>query len=282
MVLLLGTVAACGCTQTTPTPSATQSVASAGEPTPAPAAPAPLDGLWRGSWGGGERDGVVFQPVIAELLVGGDRIEWRGFRGTPSTSGTVHIDREASRLRVVPDAAPDGPQPAAIELAYDLADDRLTLTEADGNLIVFERHPTVADPLGSVQVVLVLAGGIDEAGVLEVTEFISLLAGQRGDVYYQPMSRKLSTADAAILRVQPKGVETISLDEARTLLRDPTPVAIVARDPAPALAGWEDGLWRYAGPPPPDDPSVGRMLARVLVPGTVVFILPPAALVPQP
>ena len=38
-----------------------------------------LDGDWYGSWGGGEQDGVVFQPVVAELLIEGDHVELSGF-----------------------------------------------------------------------------------------------------------------------------------------------------------------------------------------------------------
>jgi hypothetical protein len=33
-----------------------------------------ITGLWSGAWGGGGRDGVVFQPVIAELFING--ITW--------------------------------------------------------------------------------------------------------------------------------------------------------------------------------------------------------------
>ena len=40
----------------------------------------PLDGLWSGSWGGGIVDGTVFQPVLADMHVQGDRMEVSGFR----------------------------------------------------------------------------------------------------------------------------------------------------------------------------------------------------------
>lgn len=31
----------------------------------------PFEGLWAGSWGGGEADGVAFRPVKAEMLIEG-------------------------------------------------------------------------------------------------------------------------------------------------------------------------------------------------------------------
>lgn len=37
--------------------------------------PKSIEGLWSGPWGGGERNGVVFQPVMAELSIKGDQIE---------------------------------------------------------------------------------------------------------------------------------------------------------------------------------------------------------------
>jgi hypothetical protein len=46
-------------------------------------APAGLQGLWAGSWGGGQRDGVVFQPVLAEMVVHEGKIEISGFRTAP-------------------------------------------------------------------------------------------------------------------------------------------------------------------------------------------------------
>src|SRR5687768_4020615 len=49
--------------------------------------PQGLDGLWSGSWGGGERNGVVFQPVIAEMLILGDHVEIRGFPGVAKLAG---------------------------------------------------------------------------------------------------------------------------------------------------------------------------------------------------
>src|SRR4051794_18137364 len=70
-----------------------------------PADAKPLDGLWAGSWGGGERGGVVFQPVIAELVVRGDQFELTGFRGANRLAGTVTMDASARRIRFVP-AAP--------------------------------------------------------------------------------------------------------------------------------------------------------------------------------
>src|SRR5437773_1010157 len=92
---------------------------------------AALDGLWNGAWGGGMRDGVVFQPVIAELVVKGDRVELAGFRTVGRLSGTVRVDAAAKRLRITPAAAAGQPAPPAVEFAYELKGDNLTLTDAD-------------------------------------------------------------------------------------------------------------------------------------------------------
>jgi hypothetical protein len=57
-----------------------------------------LEGLWSGSWGGGERDGVVFQPVNAELVIQGDHVELYGFHNVSRLSGTVRFDAAAKKL----------------------------------------------------------------------------------------------------------------------------------------------------------------------------------------
>ena len=40
-----------------------------------PSAPKSIEGLWSGPWGGGERNGVVLQPVMAELSIKGRMIQ---------------------------------------------------------------------------------------------------------------------------------------------------------------------------------------------------------------
>jgi hypothetical protein len=59
----------------------------------------PLDGLWSGSWGGGERDGVVMQPVLAELLIDGDHVELAGFPAVGGLRGTHRIDAARPLVR---------------------------------------------------------------------------------------------------------------------------------------------------------------------------------------
>src|SRR5262245_12458797 len=87
-----------------------------------------IDGLWTGAWGGGQRDGVIFQPVIAELLVKGDYVELCGFRNLNRLTGTVRVDARAKRLHITPATSPGGPpKPRAIEFTYEFNADELTL-----------------------------------------------------------------------------------------------------------------------------------------------------------
>ena len=62
-----------------------------------------MEGLWSGGWGSlvGD-DGVVYQPVMAELLVKGDRVEMAGFPNADRLEGTFRLDARAKQLRVFP------------------------------------------------------------------------------------------------------------------------------------------------------------------------------------
>lgn len=72
-----------------------------------------IEGLWSGFWGGGARDGVVFQPVLTELFIKGDQIEMQGFRNVSRLAGTVRFDAGGKRMRITPAAAAG--EPAAKE-----------------------------------------------------------------------------------------------------------------------------------------------------------------------
>lgn len=87
-----------------------------------PAAEAPadhvkaLEGSWTGAWGGGQRDGTVFQPVIAELFIHGDQIELKGMPTLGQFAGAFECDAVAKRLRITPTAVAGQPPPKTIEI----------------------------------------------------------------------------------------------------------------------------------------------------------------------
>src|SRR4051812_44915202 len=61
-----------------------------------------LSGLWFGSWGGGPQPGgVVFQPVIAEMLVKQDHIEIAGFPNGVSLVGTFRVDVDGKTIHIL-------------------------------------------------------------------------------------------------------------------------------------------------------------------------------------
>ena len=252
-------------------------------PTGAPqAAVAPaetLEGLWSGSWGGGMDGEVVFQPVLAEMILQGDRIELNGFRLAGNLAGAVRIDAEKKRLHVLPAAAEGEAPPDAMEFSYELAGDNLTLTDADGVPTLLQRQPFVRDPpVANAQVSLVEAS-VNEAGQLVTTEWRTLLAGRGKDVYYEPWSQTLIVDQ--VLLVEEGGLKKISLDEARGLMREAMPVAVTFRESG--LEYGDSALWEMqAGPPAPDSKAAERTFLRILRPGTLLFILPASQLRPPP
>jgi hypothetical protein len=242
-----------------------------------------IEGLWSGSWGGDERDGVVFQPVRAELMIEGDHIELYGFRNVNRLTGTVRFDAGAKRMRITPAAAARRlPAPKAIDYTYDIKGDKLTLIDGDKVSVTLQRHPVAQDPLANAQVEFVAATEINDAGDLNVTEFAVLRAGRTGAIFFQPAKRSLKTQQATVLLVQDTGLKKITMAEARGYMRKSTPVVVAYRhEDRPSLHQLHD-LWKDMGSPMPDSEAVGQTFARVLRPGTLVFILSARENVPQP
>lgn len=242
----------------------------------------PLEGVWSGSWGGGGSDGVVFLPVLAEMVVLGDHVELAGFPDANDGHGTIRIDADAGRIWITPMSDEGGAPAAPAEYAYELNDDELELTDSQQRPILLQRREAVKDPLANVPLEFVLAEHINEAGSLHVTQYTAMLAGRSGQALFEPRRQSLATRGATVLLVQADSVKTISLNEARRLLREPMPVAIAYRADdyiAPDRAG---ELWKEAGPPAPDGDAVGRTFARLLRPGTLVFVLSARENVPVP
>jgi hypothetical protein len=243
----------------------------------------PLDGIWFGSWGGGERDGTVFQPVIAEMVIQGDHVELHGFRIAGTLIGTARFDTKGRKLNVTPAAVRAGdPPPKTIEFTCQLDGDNLTLTDSENIPTSLQRRRTEDKPLANGEVEFVLAEGIDSTGALLVTKFGRLLVGQSAQTSYEPQKRSMKLQQATILSIQETGLRKVSIDEARVLARRPTPVVLAYReDDQPAL-GAAHHLWKDVGNPQPGDEAVGQTLSRILRPGTLVFILPARDKVPAP
>jgi hypothetical protein len=233
-----------------------------------------IEGLWSGAWGGGARDGVVFQPVIAELFIQGDHVELEGFRNVGSFSGTVRLDSSAKRLHITPKAETSGPPaPKTIDYAYEIKADTITLTDGDKVSISLRRRGVVKNPLANVTVELVEATGISAAGDLLVTEFTVLRAGRIGAPYFQPENRSLKTKKAIVLMMQEAGWKRMTVDEARGLVRKSTPVVVTySHDDRPSPNQFHQ-LWKDMGAPRPDSDAVWQTLLRILRPGSLVFIL---------
>jgi hypothetical protein len=260
-------------------------VACAGDVVPQDAANVAksLEGLWSGAWGGGQRDGVVFQPVIAEMLIQGDQVELCGFRNLGRLTGTVRFDARTRRMHITPAAGPEGkPRPKAIEFTYEIKGEELTLTDADKVRVSLSRRPVAQNPLANVQVELLTASGINDAGDLLVTEYRVLKAGQAGATSYEPRNRTLKTRQATVLLAQEAGLKKVTVDEARGLIRKAAPVVVTYRPEQRQAAPRLSELVQDVGSPLPDSEAVQQTLSRLLRPGTLVFILPASESIPQP
>jgi hypothetical protein len=242
-----------------------------------------VEGLWSGSWGGGERGGVVFQPVVAEMLIQGDQVELVGFRGANRLVGTIQLDARARRMRITPAHAASGAVKAkASEYAYEIKGDTLTLIDGDKMEILLQRQRVIQNPLADVRVEFVATSGINGEGDLLVTEFTVLRAGRAGADHFKPASQSLKTKQATVLLVQENGLKKITVAEARRLIRDPMLVAVSYRqdDREPMHALHE--LWTEMGSARPDGDAVGKTFARMLRPGTLIFVLSARENLPVP
>jgi hypothetical protein len=240
-----------------------------------------LEGFWSGSWGGGRRDEVVFQPVLAEMVIRGDRIETAGVRNVGRLSGTVKIDTRERRMRVTPARdREDAPEPTALEFSYELQKDTLTLTDRDKVPIFFKRVRIQSNPLANLQVELVAAEGINDSGDLLLVEYSELHVGE--SVSYLPVHRALKTRQATVFVVADDDVKRITVNEARRYIRDPVPAAVIYR-PENREPGFRSGqLWKELVPSMPESEAVQRTFGRALRPGTLVFVLSAGENAPVP
>lgn len=236
--------------------------------------PSALDGLWSGSWGLQiDRDGTVHQPVKAQLFIQGDDVEWTGFPGVSKLTGTIRID--AKQLRITPTAEAGSRTADSVVYTYEIEGDHLTLTDSNKRSIHFIKERV--DPLANVKIEFVAAIGMNDAGDLLVTDFLVHRAGQSEATDLALARRPLSTKQAAMFLTQESGLKKVSVDEARRLIHDPTPIVVAYRPndrPSPLPSS---GLWKET-----DSKAVGRTISRVLRPGTLVFVVPERARVIPP
>jgi hypothetical protein len=251
----------------------------AAEPENAKANAGPLEGAWFGSWGGGQVGETVFQPVRAYLYVQGDRAGFSGFRKVNRLEGTIRVDTEARWARFLP-ARDDKEKPlrAVVEFTYELRGNQLTLIDDEGVPIQFERRAASHVSQANVPLELVATAGIDDAGRLLVTRFSELRVDRAGLSFFEPGEQPLDLKQATILLVEEAGAKEIAVDEARRLVGKSALVAIVFRDEEPPR---KSDLWNALPAPSPEGAAVRRMYARLLRPGTLVFVLPGRLRVPE-
>jgi len=241
-----------------------------------------IEGLWSGSWGGGESDGVVIQPVIAELFIEGDQVELYGFPNVDRLTGRFRLEF-AKRMHITPTVETGSQRTLkAIHYECEIKGNALTLIDSRRIPIFLERVRVAQDPLGNAQVELVAAAGINDARDLIVTEFNVLRAARSGTTYFKPEHRSLKIKQATILLIQEAGWKKVTIAEARDMMHESTPVVVTYRDhDCPSLHQFHR-LWNEAGPPSPDSEPVWRMFSQILRPGALVFVLSARENVPQP
>jgi len=241
------------------------------------------NGLWTGTWGGGESDGVVIQPVVTEVFIDGDQIEISHLRSFGRASGTVQIDETAKRFVVTAKETSKDEPPKTVEYTYRQDRGQLQLTDADGITATLSRDVSAVNPLMQISVELVSIISINEARELTVEEFRTKGIIGTESVLYHPRQRVLPTKDATVLLVSEGEASEISIEDARKRIIPPAVIALIYRpEGLHPDTKTEDALTKYLMSPPPDSNAVRRTLTRSLSPGTLVFILPKSASVPLP
>lgn len=234
-----------------------------------------LDGLWSGSWGHlTDRDGTVHQPVKAELFIQGDHVEWSGFPGMESLTGTIRIDAGTKKIRVTP-AVEAGSQPKEV-IVYEYKIKGNALELIDGSKRTIDFTPTRSNPLAGVSVEILAAIGTNDAGELLVTDFEVHRASRSGEATLAFARRPLNMKQGTMFLMQEGGLKKVDMDEVRRLIHGTTTVVVAYRpDDRPSLPLRE--RWQET-----DSQAVARTISRVLRPDTLVFVVPQSAKVPPP
>lgn len=233
-----------------------------------------FEGLWTGLWGGGESDGVIFHPVVAQIMFDGNRVELSHFRNIKQISGTFKFDSDSGEMHIVR-TANDGEQtqPGLIKYACELNDDTLTMVDSAGFPVTLERVVVTKNPLVNASVELLSTKGFNDEGDLIVTRYSVLEAGQQGVRFFEPSDYVLNTKDATILCVIENGCRELTIDEARSLVNESSMVAVTYRDEDRPASQRSSELWEDTGPVALDGQAARQTWSSTLRAGTLVFVL---------
>jgi hypothetical protein len=238
---------------------------------PAPEATA-IEGLWSGFWGGWIHGEPAYRPETAELFIQGDYVELLNFPGVKKLTGSVRFDASAGQMHITPLPEAGAKTPKTIVFTYEVMANRLKLTAGNAS-VTLEKYPVARDPLADARVEFVTATGINGAGDLLVVEYTVFGVGQGKATYFQPEKRCLKTKQGTVLLMQETGWKKVTVDEARQLIREATPVVVAYLHDECPPGNPSDTLRKGMGPARPDSEAVARTFARVLRPGTLVFVL---------
>lgn len=240
-----------------------------------------FDGLWSGSWGGGESNGTVFQPVLAEMMIDGEKFELLGFRGVNQAWGLIHIDPATKKLKITTAKAGDSPS-RVVEYSYKISDAGLTLTDSENVAIELHKVPLQSKPLVSTHIDIVIAEGFNKDGRLLTTEQSPVKVGRSTSIRYSSSAIARKLDESAIFVTGEDTMRKISIDDARKLLKPSTPVAIAYRSTDSQVPKITIGLREFQGIPQPDSDAGLGTLTRMLRPGTLVFIVDTQLAIPEP
>ncbi len=150
-----------------------------------------LEGLWSGSWGLTiDADGTVHQPVIAELMIKGNRIELLSMPGLARLGGTFTIDSAARAISISPTSEKETPPAQATIYHYRVNADTLTLTDSNKQSVEFTRHAAADVSLADAAVEFTVATGISDSGDLLVTKVAALRANRDGATFFEIVGAK--------------------------------------------------------------------------------------------
>lgn len=242
----------------------------------------PLTGLWAGVWGGGEVDGVVFQPVNCEVAIRGNQIELFGLRNGQRISGTFRVDEKAKKIVIAPSVKQGDPAQKPVEYTYQLGKDDLTLIDSDKFPILLQRRDSALTGPANATVEFVQANELTEAGELSVTQFTALQTNHPGAEFLSAVTQNMILKKPVILLVQENDCKTLTLAAARERITKPTLVALTYRKITSPLADSGHELWKQVGPPSPLSDAVRETLSKTLRPGTLVFIVSGIEQMPVP
>ncbi len=235
-----------------------------------------LEGLWAGSWGLTiDADGTVHQPVIAELMIKGNRVEMLSMPGLARLGGNFTIDPVAKTISISRATEKETPPAEATIYRYRVKGDKLTLTDSSKQSVEFSRHGAADVPLSDAAVEFAVATGINDSGDVLVTKVSALRANRDRETFFESSEQKLKTQQAAVFLADGSGLKKTTIDDARRLIHEPTPVVMAYRNEKHGETQG-DGLyrlWKDDGSADAASDAVLRTMSRVLRPGTLVFVL---------